>query len=86
MAGPHAAPGVNVWIYDQDPKQAITWTNEIGAKWALHQLSWYQIEFEKGKYRWDKIDRAVDELNKAGVNIILHPVHSPPGPGERLTR
>ncbi len=78
LAGPQAAPGLNVWIYDQDPKPVISWIGELGTKWALHQLSWYQIEFEKGKYRWDKIDRAVDELSKAGVNIILHPVHSPP--------
>ncbi|HUP26976.1 MAG TPA: plastocyanin/azurin family copper-binding protein, partial [Chloroflexia bacterium] len=33
MAGPHAAPGVNVWIYDQDPTQVTTWTDEMGAKW-----------------------------------------------------
>jgi hypothetical protein len=78
MSGPHAAPGVNVYIYDQDPKPVVGWLTELGSKWALHQLSWYQIEFEKGKYRWDKIDRAVDEMNKAGVNVILHAVHSPP--------
>ncbi|MEO6457917.1 MAG: plastocyanin/azurin family copper-binding protein [Chloroflexia bacterium] len=77
LGGPQAAPGLNVWIYDQDPKPVIGWVGEIGAKWVLHQLSWYQIEFEKGKYRWDKIDRAVDEMSKAGINIVLHPVHSP---------
>jgi hypothetical protein len=78
LSGPHAAPGVNVYIYDQDPRPVVGWLNELGSKWALHQLSWYQIEFDKGRYRWDKIDRAVDEMNKAGVNVILHAVHSPP--------
>jgi polysaccharide biosynthesis protein PslG len=78
LAGPHAAAGLNVWIYDQNPQPVIGWVKEIGAKWVLHQLSWYQIEFEKGKYRWDKIDRAVDEMYRAGINIILHPVHAPP--------
>ncbi|HUP27359.1 MAG TPA: plastocyanin/azurin family copper-binding protein [Chloroflexia bacterium] len=78
LAGPHAAPGANVWIYDQDPDPVVNWMGDLGSKWALHQLSWYQIEFEKGKYRWDKIDKAVEALYKAGVNIVLHPVHSPP--------
>jgi len=78
LAGPRAAPGLNVWIYDQDPQPVVGWMTDLGAKWALHQFSWYQIEFDKGVYRWDKIDRAVEALNKAGINIILHPVHSPP--------
>jgi polysaccharide biosynthesis protein PslG len=78
LSGPHAAPGVNVWIYDQNPQPVVTWVNELGAKWALHQFSWYQIEFEKGVYRWDKTDRAVEEMNRAGINVILHAVHSPP--------
>jgi polysaccharide biosynthesis protein PslG len=78
LSGPHAAPGVNVWIYDQNPQPVVTWVNELGSKWALHQFSWYQIEFEKGKYRWDKTDRAVEEMNRAGINVILHAVHSPP--------
>ncbi len=77
MAGPHAAPGLNVSIYDQNPQPVITWMDDLGAKWALHQLSWYQIEPQKGVYRWDKIDAAVDALYKAGVRIILHPVQSP---------
>ncbi len=78
LAGPHAAPGLNVYIYDQDPGPVVNWLKDLGVKWALHQLSWYQIEFEKGVYRWDKIDRAVDALHNAGINVILHVVHSPP--------
>ncbi|HKP52643.1 MAG TPA: cupredoxin domain-containing protein [Chloroflexia bacterium] len=78
LSGPHAAPGLNVYIYEQDPQPVVTWMNDLGAKWALHQLSWYQIEFEKGKFNWAKIDRAIDALNAAGVHVILHAVHSPP--------
>jgi plastocyanin len=77
LAGPHAVAGVNAWIYDQDPKPVVGWVNELGVKWVLHQLSWYQLEPEKGVYRWDKIDPAVNALRAAGVNIILHPVHAP---------
>ncbi|HEX9990048.1 MAG TPA: plastocyanin/azurin family copper-binding protein [Chloroflexia bacterium] len=80
LSGPHAAPGLNVWIYDQKPMegQVTTWMSDLGTKWALHQFSWYQLETEKGKFRWDKIDGAIDALNKAGIKVILHPVHSPP--------
>jgi plastocyanin len=80
LSGPHAAPGVNVWIYDQKPMegQVTTYMNDLGTKWALHQFSWYQLETEKGKFRWDKIDGAIDALHKAGIKVILHPVHSPP--------
>jgi plastocyanin len=77
LAGPHAAAGVNAWIYDQDPKPVVGWVNDLGVKWVLHQLSWYQLEPEKGVYRWDKLDPAVNALKAAGVNIILHPVHAP---------
>ena len=77
LSGPRAAAGVNVWIYDHDPAPVLAWAKELGVKWTLHQLSWFQIEPERGKYRWDKIDRAVDEMNKAGINVILHPVHAP---------
>jgi plastocyanin len=78
LSGPHAAPGANVYIYEQDPQPVVGMLNDLGAKWALHQLSWYQIEFEKGVFHWEKIDRAVDAMHNAGVNVILHAVHSPP--------
>ncbi|HEX8219431.1 MAG TPA: plastocyanin/azurin family copper-binding protein [Chloroflexia bacterium] len=78
LEGPHAAPGLNVYIYDQDPAPVVQWMDDLGTKWALHQLSWYQIETEPGVYRWEKIDRAIDALYKAGIKIVLHPVHSPP--------
>jgi plastocyanin len=77
LAGPHAAPGVNAWIYDQNPQPVMNWVKDLGVKWVLHQLSWYQLEPERGTYRWDKIDRAVDALRASGVNVILHPVHAP---------
>ena len=77
LSGPHAAPGVNLWIYDQDPAPVVSWVNDLGVKWVLHQLSWYHIEPQKGVYRWELLDGAIDSLYRAGVKIILNPVHSP---------
>jgi polysaccharide biosynthesis protein PslG len=78
LAGPHAAPGVNVWIYQNDPKPVVDWTADLGVKYALHQLSWSDLEPQQGVYKWQIIDNAVDALSKAGVRVILHPVHNPP--------
>lgn len=77
LSGPHAAAGVNAWIYDQDPAPVVSWVNELGVKWVLHQLSWYHIEEQKGVYQWQKLDGMIDALYKSGVKIILNPVHSP---------
>jgi plastocyanin len=77
LAGPHAAPGVNAWIYDHDPEPVVGWVNDLGTKWVLHQLSWYHIEPERGEYKWELLDPAVDALRQAGANIILNPVHAP---------
>jgi plastocyanin len=77
LAGPHAAPGVNAWIYDQDPVPVVGWVNDLEVKWVLHQLSWDHVEPQRGVYDWSLIDPAVEALYKAGVKIILNPVHSP---------
>src|SRR5438045_1535459 len=78
LAGPHAAPGVNVWIYQNDPQPVVDWTNDLGVKYALHQLAWSDLEAQKGVYKWQILDNAVNALSKAGVRVILHPVHNPP--------
>lgn len=77
LAGPHAAAGLNVWIYQNDPAPVVGWVNELGVRWVMHQLSWYQIEPQRGVYNWEKLDKAVDALYKAGLNVTLHPVHAP---------
>ncbi len=77
LGGPHAAAGLNVWIYENDPKPVVDMVLDLKARWVLHQLSWYQIEPQKGVYKWEKLDRAVDALSKAGLFVVLHPVHAP---------
>ena len=39
LAGPHAAAGLNAWIYDNDPAPVVGWVKELGVKWVMHQLS-----------------------------------------------
>jgi hypothetical protein len=77
LAGPHAAAGLNVWIYENDPKPVVDMVQDLKAKWVLHQLSWYQVEPQKGVYKWEKLDRAVEAMSKAGLYVVLHPVHAP---------
>ena len=77
LSGPHAAPGLNVWIYQNDPQPVVDWLNDLGVKYALHQLSWCDIEPQKGVYKWEILDNAVNALSKAGVRVVLNPVHAP---------
>ena len=77
LAGPHAAAGVNALIYDHDPAPVVGWVNDLGVKWVLHQLSWYGIEPQKGIYKWELLDGAINALSADGVSIILNPVHAP---------
>ncbi len=77
LAGPHAAPGLNVWVYQNDPQPVIGWMSDLGVKYAMHQLSWGDLEPQKGVYKWEILDNAVDALSKAGVRVILNPVHTP---------
>ena len=78
LAGPHAAPGMNVWIYEDNPAPIVTWLKDLGVKYAVHQMSWYHLENKKGEYKWQILDGAVNEMAKAGIKVILHPVHTPP--------
>lgn len=78
LAGPHAAPGMNVWIYEDSPTTVVSELKDLGVKYAVHQLSWYHLENKKGVYSWQILDKAVDEMSKAGIKVILHPVHTPP--------
>jgi plastocyanin len=78
LSGPHAAPGLNVWIYQNDPQPVVNWLNDLGVKYALHQLSWSDVEPQKGVYKWEILDNAVNALSKAGIRVVLHPVHNPP--------
>jgi hypothetical protein len=42
-----------------------------GVKWARLSTSWRTVEFEKGRYGWDLLDRLVDGLIERGVDQIL---------------
>ena len=40
---------------------------ELGVKWARIDITWEQIEREKGRYDWTEADRVVDRLLAAGI-------------------
>src|SRR5205085_5018857 len=35
------------------------------------------VEPAKGQYNWQLLDNAVDAMNKAGIKVVLNPVHTP---------
>jgi len=77
LSGPHAAPGLNVWIYEHDPQPVVGWLSDLGVKYAEHQLSWNFVEPEQGVFNWPLLDNGIDALNQAGIKVVLNPVHAP---------
>ena len=77
LSGPHAAPGLNVWIYESDPQPVVGWLNDLGVKYGEHQLSWNFVEPQPGVFNWPLLDNGIDAMNSAGIKVVLNPVHAP---------
>jgi polysaccharide biosynthesis protein PslG len=77
MSGPQAAPGLDVWIYENDPQPVVGWLTDLGVKYVEHQLSWNFVEPQQGVYNWPLLDNGIDALTQAGIHVVLNPVHAP---------
>jgi hypothetical protein len=74
---PHAALGLNVWLFEQETAPVFNWIQDLKADWVRHQLPWNEIEAVAGHYDWQQLDKVVAATRQAGVNLLLNPVHSP---------
>ncbi len=63
--------GVNIHFLDKDMEQHITLLKEAGFGWVRKDLSWANIEQQKGVYDFTKYDRLIDALNDAGIKVLL---------------
>lgn len=63
-------------IWADDAKRMV----ETGLQWVrIGEFAWSRIEPSEGKFDWDWLDRAVDELANAGLKIIMGtPTATPP--------
>src|SRR5690348_12902575 len=40
---PHAALGLNVWLFEQETAPVFNWVQDLKAGWVRHQLPWNEI-------------------------------------------
>lgn len=83
-AGPSRLPngplpdglGVNIHFTDPRPGE-MKMMAEAGVTWVRMDYDWNQVEFEKGKYRFDAYDRLMAALKPHGIRpiFILDYVH-----------
>ncbi len=60
-----------------DPGEIIGHLNALGVTWIKFQLSWDEIEPQKGIYNWGEWDRLIRTYHDAGFKILLSIVKAP---------
>jgi len=50
----------------------------LGVKWSRWELSWSQMEPERGRYAWAEMDRRVAVARKSGILVDALLSHAPP--------
>ena len=53
---------------------------DLGLTWVrIGEFAWSRIEPKPGRFDWDRLDRAIDTLGKAGLKVVLGtPTATPP--------
>lgn len=49
---------------------AIQKMREAGVRWQREEFTWVEIEPQRGQFRWDAYDQAVNEQISAGINLV----------------
>ena len=52
------------------PQPVVGWLNDLGVKYAEHQLSWNFVEPEQGIFNWPLLDNGIDAMNSAGIKVV----------------
>ncbi len=80
LVGKPSKVGLNLYLYVQNEKvieQTLTWLKDLQVRQVRLPLYWYWIERTKGQRDWSEVDRAVDLLHQAGIEIMLNAIHCP---------
>lgn len=64
------ALGVNIHFTDPRPGE-IRRIADAGFRWIRMDLTWDQIERERGQYNWSAYDRLLDALKPFGISAVL---------------
>ena len=72
FASPAYAIHTNMWWKPDLIEQDLALVNEMGFGWVKQKFPWREIEgIEKGQYDWYRPDRIVEEVEAAGLNLIV---------------
>ena len=77
LQGPHVGYGFNAALYYVDHNQAYDMVTGAGFGWVKLQISWHDIEGNKGQYAWGQLDQIVADANAKGVKLIFSIAKSP---------
>jgi polysaccharide biosynthesis protein PslG len=80
--GPHVGFGFNIaWRGDaggtQFHQQTFDKVNEAGFSWIRIQVTWSDIEPQRGQYQFGHVDRIVDHARSNNIRIIASVVKAP---------
>lgn len=69
--------GIQAYMLDQDHVPIVEAVQELGFGWVKQQINWAEVEPHPGEFQWDELDRAVQSVDAAGLNLLLNVVGSP---------
>jgi polysaccharide biosynthesis protein PslG len=80
--GPHAGFGFNIaWRGDENAagfhQQTFDKVNEAGFSWIRIQVTWTDLEPQRGRYQFGHVDRIVDHARANNLRIIASVVKAP---------
>lgn len=69
---------IQIWGNNADIGFAVNATRNAGFNWLKFQIPWHFIEGgRRGQYDWGRLDYVINEVNSAGINIMLSIVKAP---------
>jgi len=71
------APGIEVFIDDQDINAIVTQLSQLGIEWVKITVNWALVEPTEGTLELTELDNAVETLDDAGFNIMLTLIGTP---------
>lgn len=66
------------WHVDDVLPRDLDMTHQMGFGWVKHNFPWRDIEgHAKGEYDWYRTDRIVEQVNEAGLKLLVRLDHQP---------
>lgn len=74
--------GFNTHLYSdfaawQNRPRALQLSKSAGVYWARQQVRWQDLHDRSGAIYWGELDRIVDDVNKAGMKMLISVVRAP---------